>query len=144
MDSRRSIWPAFLSGLVGLGLIIGGMALPWVDGREGSTLPWRSVLPWDLAQAQVQSMLASIALPIVVAAGFCLLAILVRVRGLAIALSFVVLGLQVAWFASEAFRRSRGDLLVSQLEAGAWLALLGAILVMVGAFLTPRWEPVVR
>lgn len=89
-------------------------------------------------------MLASIALPIVVAAGFCLLAILVRVRGLAIALSFVVLGLQIAWFASEAFRRSRGDLLVSQLEVGAWLALLGAILVMVGAFLTPRWEPVVR
>jgi len=89
-------------------------------------------------------MLASIALPIVVAAGFCLLAILVRVRGVAIALSFVVLGLQIAWFASEAFRRSRSDLLVSQLEAGAWLALLGAVLVMVGAFLTPRWEPVVR
>jgi hypothetical protein len=144
MDARRSIWPAFLSGLAGLGLIIGGMALPWVDGREGSTLPWRSVLPWDLTQAQVQSMLASIALPIVVAAGFCLLAILVRVRGLAIALSFLVLGLQVAWFASEAFRRSRGDLLVSQLEIGAWLALLGALLVMVGAFLTPRWEPAVR
>jgi hypothetical protein len=35
-------------------------------------------------------------------------------------------------------------MLVSQLEVGAWLALLGAVLVMVGAFLTPRWEPVVR
>ena len=144
MEARRSVWPAFLSALVGLGLIVGGMVLPWVDGRAGSALPWRSVLPWDLNQPEAQSVLASIALPIVVAAGFCLIAILVRVRGLAIALSFVVLGLEIAWFASEAFRRSRGDLLVSQLEAGAWLALLGAVLVMVGAFLTPRWEPAVR
>ena len=52
-------------------------------------------------------MLTSIALPIVVAAGFCLIAIVVRVRGLAITLSFVVLGLGTAWFASEAFRRSQ-------------------------------------
>jgi hypothetical protein len=144
MEARRSIWPAFLSGLAGLGLIVAGMALPWVDGRTGSTLPWRSVLPWDLARPESSSVLTSIALPIVLAAGFCLVAILVRVRGLAISLSFVVLGLEIAWFASEAFRRSRGDMLVSQLEAGAWLALLGAVLVMVGAFLTPRWEPVVR
>ena len=144
MEARRSIWPAFLSGLAGLALLVAGMALPWVDGRNGATLPWRSVLPWDLVRSESSSMLTSIALPVVVAAGFCLIAILVRVRGLAIVLSFVVLGLEIAWFASEAFRRSRGDLLVSQLEAGAWLALLGAVLVMVGAFLTPRWEPVVR
>jgi hypothetical protein len=144
MEARRSVWPAFLSGLAGLGLIVAGMALPWVEEREGSTLPWRSVLPWDLAQPQASSMLTSIALPIVLAAGFCLLAILVRVRGLAISLAFVVLGLEIAWFASEAFRRSRADLLVSQLQVGAWLALLGACLVMLGAFLTPRWEPQVR
>jgi hypothetical protein len=144
MDARRSVWPAFLSGLAGLSLIVAGMALPWVDARDGSTLPWRSVLPWDLANPQASSMLTSIALPIVVVAGFCLIAILVRVRGLAITLSFVALGLQIAWFASEAFRRSRPDLLVSQMQAGAWLALLGAGLLMVGAFLTPRWEPVVR
>ncbi len=144
VDARRSIWPAFLSALAGLALIIVGMALPWVDGRHGSTLPWRSVLPWDLAQAQAASMLSSIALPIVAAGGFCLLAVLVRVRGLAITLALVVLGLEIAWFASEAFRRSRPDLLVSQLEVGAWLALLGAVLLIVGAFLTPRWEPQVR
>jgi hypothetical protein len=144
MDARRSIWPAFLSGLAGFGLIIAGMALPWVDDRKGSTLPWRSVLPWDLARPESSSMLTSIALPLVLAAGFCLLAILVRVRGLAITLSFVALGLGAAWFASESFRRSRPDLLVSQLQAGAWVALLGAVLLMVGAFLTPRWEPVVR
>jgi hypothetical protein len=121
-----------------------GMALPWVDDRNGATLPWRSVLPWDLPRPEASSMLTSIALPIVVAAGFCLIAILVRVRGLAITLSFVALGLEIAWFASEAFRRSQPDQLVSQMQAGAWLALLGAVLLMVGAFLTPRWEPVVR
>jgi hypothetical protein len=120
------------------------MALPWVDDRNGATLPWRSVLPWDLPRPEASSMLTSIALPIVVAAGFCLIAILVRVRGLAITLSFVALGLEIAWFASEAFRRSQPDQLVSQMQAGAWLALLGAVLLMVGAFLTPRWEPVVR
>jgi hypothetical protein len=120
------------------------MALPWVDDRNGVTWPWRSVLPWDLPRPEASSMLTSIALPIVVAAGFCLIAILVRVRGLAITLSFVALGLEIAWFASESFRRSRPDLLVSQMQAGAWLALLGAVLLMVGAFLTPRWEPVVR
>ena len=78
MEGRRSVWPAFLSALAGLGLIVGGMVLPWVDGREGSVLPWRSVLPWDLNQPEAQSVLASIALPIVVAAGFCLIAILRR------------------------------------------------------------------
>ena len=144
MEARRSIWPAFLSGLAGLGLIVAGMALPWVDDRNGATLPWRSVLPWDLARPEASSMLTSIALPIVLVAGFCLIAIVVRVRGLAITLSFVALGLEIAWFASEAFRRSRPDLLASQMQAGAWLALLGAVLLMVGAFLTPRWEPVVR
>ena len=144
MEARRSVWPAFLSGLSGLGLIVAGMALPWVDDRNGATLPWRSVLPWDLARPEASSMLTSIALPIVVVAGFCLIAIVVRVRGLAITLSFVALGLEIAWFASEAFRRSRPDLLASQMQAGAWLALLGAVLLMVGAFLTPRWEPVVR
>ena len=144
MEARRSVWPAFLSGLSGLGLIVAGMALPWVDDRNGATLPWRSVLPWDLARPEASSMLTSIALPIVVAAGFCLIAIVVRVRGLAITLSFVALGLEIAWFASEAFRRSRPDLLASQMQAGAWLALLGAVLLMVGAFLTPRWEPAVR
>lgn len=144
MEARRSIWPAFLSGLAGLGLIVAGMVLPWVDDRNGSTLPWRSVLPWDLANPKASSMLTSIALPIVVAAGFCLIAIVVRVRGLAITLSFVVLGLGTAWFASEAFRRSQPSQLVSQLQVGAWLAFLGAVLLMVGAFLTPRWEPVVR
>ena len=144
MEARRSVWPAFLSGLAGVGLIVAGMALPWVDDRNGATLPWRSVLPWDLARPEASSMLTSIALPIVVVAGFCLIAIVVRVRGLAITLAFVALGLEIAWFASEAFRRSRPDLLASQMQAGAWLALLGAVLLMVGAFLTPRWEPVVR
>jgi hypothetical protein len=143
MNARRSIWPAFLCALAGLAMIIGGMALPWVDGRNGTTLPWRALLPWDLAQT-TSSMLTSIALPIVAAAAFCLLAVLVRVRGLAITLAFVALGLEIAWFASEAFRRSRPDLLVSQLEGGAWLALLGAVFLIAGAFLTPRWEPEVR
>jgi hypothetical protein len=34
--------------------------------------------------------------------------------------------------------------LVSQLEIGAWLALGGAVLIVIGAFLTPRWEQQVR
>jgi hypothetical protein len=144
MEGRRSVWPAFLSGLAGLGLIVAGMALPWVEERDGATVPWRAFLPWDLNSAQAQSMLTSIALPVVVAAGFCLVAILVRVRGLAISLAFVVLGLEVAWFASESFRRNGAGNLLAHLEIGAWLALLGAILVMIGAFLTPRWEPQVR
>lgn len=144
MGDRRSIWPAALSGLAGLGLLIAGLALPWVSGRTGSQLPWRAMLPWDLAAAQTQSVLTSIALPIVVSAFLCLIAIIVRVRRLAIALACVTLGFEIAWFASEFFRRASSDRMISQLELGAWLALGGAALVMVGAFLTPRWEPQVR
>jgi hypothetical protein len=144
VDSRRSVWPAVLTGLLGIAMIVGGMLLPWIEGRTGAELPWRSVLPYDLARPEVSSFLSSIALPIVVMAAFSLLAIIVRVRWLAIALAFVAFGLEIAWFASETFRRTRGDLLASQLEAGAWLALGGAILVIAAAFMTPRWEPQVR
>ena len=144
MEGRRSVWPALLTGFSGVGLLIAGMVLPWIDGRNGSTVPWRAMLPYDLAQQEVQSFLSSIALPVVALGSFCVLAIIVRVRWLAIALAFTTLGLEIAWFASESFRRVRADLLVSQLELGAWLALGGAILVIVAAFMTPRWEPQVR
>lgn len=144
MDGRRSAWPAVISGLAGVGLLIAGMALPWTGGRAGSQLPMRSVFPWTLEVPEVQSILASAALPIVASAAFCVIAIGVRVRWLALILAVVTLGMEIAWFASEAFRRSRGDLLVTDLEVGAWLALAGALLLIVGASLTPKWEPVVR
>ena len=144
MQGRQSVWPALLSALVGSGLLIAGLVLPWVDDRSGSELPWRSAHPWDLSQPVASSALVSLALPLGLLAGLCIIAIIVRVRGLAIALGIVLLGLEIAWFASESFRRTRGDLLVSQLEVGAWLALGGAVLIVIGAFLTPRWEQQVR
>lgn len=120
------------------------MLLPWIGERSGSELPWRSALPWDLAEPVAASALASLALPLGLLAGLCIIAIIVRVRGVAIALGLALLGLESAWFASEAFRRTRGELLASQLEVGAWLVLGGAVLIVIGAFLTPRWEQQVR
>jgi len=90
------------------------------------------------------SELVSPALPLGLLAGLCIIAIIVRVRGLAIALGIALFGLEIAWFASESFRRTGGDLLVSQLLVGAWLSLGGAVLILIGAFLTPRWEQQVR
>ncbi len=125
-------------------MLVAGVTLPWTADRAGSELPVRSVFPWALQVPEVQNALASIALPLLAMAAFCLIAIGVRVRWLALILATVTLGIEIAWFASEAFRRTRGDLLVTDLEAGAWLALGGALLLLVGAFLTPRWEPAVR
>lgn len=144
MAGRRSAWPAVIAGLAGVGLLVAGMVLPWTGGRAGSQLPMRSVFPWALEVPEVQSVLASAALPMVATAGFCVIAIGVRVRWLALILAVVTLGMEIAWFASEAFRRNRGDLLVTDLELGAWLALAGALLLIVGASLTPTWEPAGR
>lgn len=144
MEGRQSVWPALVSALVGTGLLVGGLILPWIDDRSGSELPWRAALPWDLSQPAAASALVSLALPLVLLAGLCIVAIIVRVRGLAIALGIALLGLEIAWFASESFRRTRGDLLVSQLQVGAWMALAGGVLILIGAFLTPRWEQQVR
>lgn len=144
MRDRRSAWPALISGVVGTVLVVIGLTLPWTSGRVGTELPLRALFPWDLDVPEVDSVLASIALPIAAFAVFAVLAIGVRVRWLAIVLAVVVLVMEVAWFASEAFRRTRGDVLVTDLELGAWLALGGALLVLVGALITPRWEPAAR
>lgn len=136
--------PSLVAGLAGVGLLVAGLTLPWTAGRAGTHLPARAVFPWALQVPEVESALASVALPLLAAAAFCIIAIGVRARWLALILAAITLGVEIAWFASEAFRRTRGDLLVTDLEVGAWLALGGAVLLLVGAYLTPKWEPEVR
>ncbi len=138
MGRRNSNAPAVTAALAGIGLLVGSMMTPWIAGREGAQIPMRALWPADLARPEVTAFVDSIGVPLLVLAGLVLIAILGRSRGLALGLAGGVLLLVGVWVLSEAIRRSPASLRLSQLDSGWWLALLGAIALMVGAYLVPH------
>lgn len=138
MARRDSNVGAVLVSLLGLGLLVGAMTLPWLNDALGSEVPVRGLWPGDLSRTTVTSFVSSIGVPLVVLGGLSFIAVAARARGAAMSLAFAVLVLEIGWVIAEAIRRGAGGFRLAQFQVGFWMAVLAALVLMLGGFLVPH------
>ncbi|MFC6238232.1 hypothetical protein [Longivirga aurantiaca] len=115
-----------------LALVVAGCQfLPWVGDVTGIDIPWRSVL--SPGEVGATGWLASMGLPLTIAAGVALLGALTNLRALVVIGALLAVAVPSAWILVNALD-STGGVPLSAIRIGAYgAAITGFLLLLVAA-----------
>jgi hypothetical protein len=126
--------------LVGAGMMVFGAFMPWVRDVLGTNLSWKAFYSTDLGHAH--SFIESVGFVFIVLALLGIVGLAAWTGGLGrLAGALGIAGFVL--FAIQVFRASGQNIegLDTRIEIGAWLALAGSVIVLIGGFLSTP-EPV--